>query len=148
MDDFETFTARWERHQQAVKPVNEQNKTRLLDALAGADITRVAVEFDGEGDSGQINAVTAYKGEQQADIPPTKITVQNLSWGQAEPTSDEHALAAAIESVCYDFLEQEHGGWENNDGAYGEFHIDVKERTIELEFYSRYTDVEKYSHSF
>jgi hypothetical protein len=45
-------------------------------------------------------------------------------------------------------MEQEHGGWENNDGAYGEFQINVADRTIELEFYSRYTDTQKYSHSF
>ena len=38
-------------------------------------------------------------------------------------------------------LEQEQGGWENNDGAFGEFTFDVAERTIELEFNGRFTDI-------
>src|SRR5689334_13135224 len=80
--------------------------------------------------------------------PQPKSRSSNSAWGETETTSSEFALEAAVEALCYDYFEQEHGGWENNHGAYGEFHIAVKEQTIDLEFYSRYTDVEKYSHSF
>ena len=38
-------------------------------------------------------------------------------------------------------LEQTHGGWENNDGAYGEFTFDVAERTIKLDFNERISDI-------
>ena len=144
-DDFET---KYARHKELCAKANEQNKTVLFAALAPTGITTISVEFDGEGDSGQINGISARAGDQPAQLPVTRIALQQVSWGDTEATSSEFTLEAAVEALCYDYLEQEHGGWENNDGAYGEFHIDITERTIDLEFYSRYTDVEKYSHSF
>jgi hypothetical protein len=43
---------------------------------------------------------------------------------------------------------QEHGGWENNDDAYGTFTFDVPERTIEPEFNGRFTDIATSHHTF
>jgi len=145
MSDFETTYA---RHKELCAKVNAVNKLVLFDALAPAGITTIHVEFDGEGDSGQIYGISPKADDQEAQFPATQITIQQIPWGQTEPTPSEFTLEAAVETLCYDYLEQEHGGWENNDGAYGEFIINVGERTIDLEFYSRYTDTEKYSHSF
>ncbi len=39
-------------------------------------------------------------------------------------------------------------GWENNDGAYGEFTLNVEQRTITLEFNGRYSDVHTSHHSY
>lgn len=144
-DDFET---RYAQHKERCAKVNELNKTVLFDALAPAGISVINVEFDGEGDSGQLNGVSAFAGGQAAELPGTQITIQQIRWGQKEATTSEFTLESAIEALCYDYLEQEHDGWENNDGGYGEFIIDVSARTISLEFYSRYTDVEKYNHNF
>jgi len=144
-DDFET---RYAQHKELCTKVNELNKAVLFDALVPAGITVINVEFDGEGDSGQLNGVCALAGDQQAQLPATKVTIQQIRWGQTESTSSELTLEAAIEALCYDYLEQEHDGWENNDGGYGEFIIDVAGRTISLEFCSRYTDYTKFSHSF
>jgi hypothetical protein len=145
MSDFE---ATYARHKERSAKANELNKTVLFDALAPAGITSIHVDFDGEGDSGQINGVSVRAGDQPAQLPGTHVALQQLRWGQTEPTVSEFALAEAIETLCYEYLEQEHGGWENNDGGYGEFTINVAARTIELEFYSRYTDYNKFSHSF
>jgi hypothetical protein len=57
-------------------------------------------------------------------------------------------LPEAVEVLCYGYLEQEHDGWENNDGAYGEFCFDVHERTIALELHVRYTDTHSSDHTF
>jgi hypothetical protein len=57
-------------------------------------------------------------------------------------------LRQAIETLCYGYLEHEHGGWENNDGAYGEFTFDVAGRRIDLEFNARFTDSTLFNHSF
>jgi hypothetical protein len=46
-----------------------------------------------------------------------------------------------IENVCYDSLSIHDYGWEDNDGAYGEFVFDVAEREITLEINERYTEV-------
>jgi hypothetical protein len=144
-DDFET---RYAQHKELCAKVTELNKAVLFDALAPAGITSIQVEFDGEGDSGQINGVSAFAGDQPADLPATKLTLQQLPWGQTDSTPSELTLEAAIETLCYDYLEQTHGGWENNDGGYGEFRIDVAKRSIELEFNGRFTDTWTDNHTF
>jgi hypothetical protein len=65
---------------------------------------------------------------------------------QAMPRTE--TLCAAIETLCYDYLEQTNGGWENNDGGFGEFIFDVAARTVELEFNGRYTDTFTTNHTF
>ena len=65
-DDFET---RYARHKELRAKANEINKAVLFDALASAGITSIHVEFDGEGDSGQINGVAAFCGDEPAELP-------------------------------------------------------------------------------
>lgn len=62
--------------------------------------------------------------------------------------SEPHLLREIIEDVCYAALSETHGGWENNDGAYGDFTFDVPHRTITLEFNERYTATDYYEHSW
>jgi hypothetical protein len=81
-------------------------------------------------------------------LPTSAISLRSLQWNSDEVTVEQKPLQAAIEILCYDFLLQEHGGWENNDGAYGEFTFDVAARTVELEFHGRYTDVHTTTHTF
>jgi hypothetical protein len=145
MSDFETDYA---CHKELRAKANEINKAVLFDALASTSITSIHVEFDGYGDSGQINGVSAFAGDQPADLPATKLTLQQLRWGQTDATPSDLTLEAAIEALCYDYLEQTHDGWENNDGGYGEFCIDVAKRSIELEFNGRFTDTWTDNHTF
>lgn len=42
-----------------------------------------------------------------------------------ETRSETTPIADAIESLAFDLLTASHAGWENNDGAYGEFRLDV-----------------------
>ena len=57
-------------------------------------------------------------------------------------------VAEAIEQLAYDLLSLTHCGWENNDGAYGEFVFDVAKQSISLEHNERYVTAELYSHSW
>jgi hypothetical protein len=41
-----------------------------------------------------------------------------------------------------------HGGWENNEGAYGEFTFDVAQRTITLDYNERVETSEYSQHMF
>jgi hypothetical protein len=148
MNNAETYMRDHERHAEARAKLGKVNKASILDALATANITKVLVEFDGEGDSGQIEMIAVVSDGEPAAMPETTVTLQQASWGSDEPAITVIALRNAIETLCYDFLEDEHGGWENNDGAFGEFHLDVTKRTVELEFYARFTDVSTSHHSF
>jgi hypothetical protein len=148
MNDTDTVMSDYERNRQARAKLSEGNKGAVFEALAAGNITRVQVEFDGEGDQGQIESVIAFRGEERSELPKTTVPVQNVSWGNAESVTTESTLESAIETLCYDYLEESHGGWENNDGGYGEFHLDVAKRTVELEFNGRFTHTFTSNHSF
>ena len=111
-------------------------------------MTKVIVTFDGFGDSGQIESVEARAAEQIVDLPQVEIEIARAQMGSDEPERRAHRLADAIEALAYGFLEQTHSGWENNQGAYGEFVFDVAEGTITLDYNERYTASENYTHSF
>jgi hypothetical protein len=145
MSDIADFAASYQTHHQAIAEANIINKGTVFDALAGAGIATVLVEFNGEGDSGQIEYICA---DDSAEIPQIPIELQRVAWGAGKLDSIQTTLRDAIETLCYDFLSQEHDGWENNDGAYGEFTFDVAERRVELDIGLRYTDSTQYSHSF
>jgi hypothetical protein len=148
MSDTSDFMAAYQNHQKAVAEANAINKGAVFDALVAAGITSVKVEFNGEGDSGQIEDTVASAGETPVKLPANPVTLQEASWNSDKLSTKESTLSEAVETLCYDYLEQEHGGWENNDGAFGTFEFDVGGRTIQLEFNGRYTDVAITTHSF
>ena len=124
------------------------NKEAFFIALSAAHITQVTVTFDGEGDSGQINDIAAFKGDESVPLPEQTLAIRTVSWDGSSTTSVEQPVGSALETICYDFLEQEHGGWENNDGAYGEFTFNVAGRTVELEFHGRYMEIATSTQAF
>jgi hypothetical protein len=148
MIDADDFNRKLNQHRTAVAKVNAQNKAKVFDALSAAGVTGVVVSFDGEGDSGQVQSVAARSGETPAELPTTTVTLADAHWGNDDITSREMPIPEAVEELCYGYLEQEHGGWENNDGAFGEFSFDVEERSIALEFHARYTDTLTSDHTF
>jgi hypothetical protein len=148
MSDTQDFAAMYANHQKALKEANAINKTAVFNALSEAGITRVLAYFDGEGDSGQLDNVTAHCGGEERKFPEATVELQQVSWGSDKGDTRKATLREAVEQLCYDFLEQEHGGWENNDGAFGEFAFEVNERRVALEFNGRYSDFTTSSHSF
>ncbi len=141
------FTEQQE-YQQRAETLRPANKTVLFDALAAAGITQVVVTFDGYGDSGQVESIDAKAGDEDAALPSGMISLIFARWGQADATAQDMTIADAVEHLAYDFLSQTHGGWENNDGAFGDFTFDVAERSITLDYNERYTATESYSHEF
>jgi hypothetical protein len=81
-------------------------------------------------------------------MPAGEVDIAEAIWDQPEPSRSTVSIADAIERLAYDFLEQTHCGWENNDGAYGDFTFDVAERTITLDYNERYTASEYSQHVF
>jgi Family of unknown function (DUF6878) len=124
------------------------NKAALFDALAAAGITHVIVSFDGYGDSGQIEDIEAKARDEVVKLPPHEIVIAAAVWGASEPEPRSMSIADAVERLAYDLLEETHCGWENNDGAYGDFTFDVAKRSITLDYNERYTSSENYSQEF
>ena len=140
--------AEYEAHDRRSAALFPANKAALFDALGAAGITTVTVTFDGYGDSGQIEDVTAQGGNQVVDLPASQVSLSSAIWNSDAVSTAPMEIAAAIEQLCYDCLQHSHPGWENNDGASGDFVFDVAARTITLDYSERYTATQSYSHDF
>jgi hypothetical protein len=130
-----------------VDDVRAHNKNLIFAALAEAGIHSVTVGFDGSGDSGQIEDVEAWNHARDRIPLPSDRKVQITSHNPHQLLA-EISLEAAIEELAWNYLEETHEGWENNDGAYGTFYFYVPDRTITLEHNERFTDVNTHSHQF
>jgi hypothetical protein len=108
--------------------------------LAEAGIHTVTIAFDGCGDSGQIEGIEAFNADNDPAVLPDNRPVRLQS--------GETRLREAIETLAYAYLEATHGGWENNEGAYGTFVFTVPGRTIALEHNERFVDVATHNHVF
>jgi hypothetical protein len=148
MNDTENFTALYANHHKALEGANAMNKAAVFDALSAAGITTVTVSFDGESDSGQIEEMVAYVNGIPQELPVAQVHVQRPAWPDGNLDSAHIPVTDAIEALGYDYLSQEHGGWENNDGAFGEFTFHVAERRIDLVFHARYSDFVSSNHTF
>jgi uncharacterized protein DUF6878 len=122
-----------------------RNKADVFAALAEAGIYKVSVEFDGSGDSGQIEDILAWNAADETIPLPYDPKLQLASPLPGNPPV-EMTLQEAIEILAYDYLEDTHCGWENNDGAFGTFVFSVPDRSIALEHNERYTEVNTTSH--
>jgi hypothetical protein len=148
MNDSNTVMETFLAHTKALAEANTLNKTAVFAALTAASITQVTVTFDGGGDSGQIQDVFALAGEAVSEIPNTQVEIQRASWNTGKLDSAKIALRDAIEELCFDYLSQEHGGWENNDGGQGDFTFHVDDHRIELDFNQFFTESTNHSHTF
>jgi hypothetical protein len=98
--------------------------------LKNAGVVRVEVYYDGCGDSGQIESLHYF----DADYKQIDVT------GRVTLTHD------ALMDLFYDLIEVRHGGWENNDGAFGEFAWDLTADTLSHTHSERYTEYETTEH--
>lgn len=91
-------------------------KKVILPALKKAKIETVEIYFDGCGDDGSINEISA-----QPDALPD-LTKQN------------------VEEWAYKLLEGTGVDWYNNDGGFGEITIDVENKSYSYAVNTRYTE--------
>ena len=117
-------TGSWRAQEQARARLDEsirpENKAVLFEALA------------------QVGITTAHAGPDIAvNLPEHSIEIARIEYGSLEIVRETYTVKEAIERLAYDFLEETHSGWENNEGAYGDFLFDVAEHTITLNYNER-----------
>jgi hypothetical protein len=145
----DAWIAKYHDHARRVAEARPANKAALFDALAGAGITSVVVNFDGYGDSGQVDRIDVHAGEAEAKLPEDQIEFVEPVFGDpGKVQRSTHTLSDAIETLVYAFLEQTHSGWENDSGAYGDVTFNVGNRTITLDYNGRYTETLYSCHTF
>lgn len=145
---FDDFTAKHAAHDLLARELRATNKAALFDRLAAAGITHVVIDFDGYGDSGQIETVEAKTGDGIAPLPAGDVTFAIIAWNELVARPQSLSVSAALEHLVYDVLAETHCGWENGDGAYGCFLFDAAARTISLDYNERTTTSEYYRHEF
>jgi hypothetical protein len=127
-------------------------KDIVFDLLAKKNIAEFTVNFDGSGDSGQIDSIDLPDeiiGEKVAGIKVSDGIHYYSSTGPEQIYDDAKNIGDVIESVCYQVLQNNVcSGWEIDDGSFGEFLFDVKKRKVKLEFNERVTDVNQHEYEF
>ncbi len=146
--DATSWLAREQEFAKLCESVRPENKAALFNALAEAGVTSVDVTFDGYGDSGQIESVAVKVNDKDVALPAISVEIAHAEWGSPDIVRLTHSLNDAVEELAYDFLRQAHAGWENNEGAFGNFHFDVAERTITLNYNERIETSEYSQHVF
>jgi hypothetical protein len=136
--------------QPAFQDAQRWNREWILDTLQAAGISRVLIAFDGSGDSGQIERLEARNTQgEEISIPETNAPMKTTYFDRDQiiTAQETKPLSEAIEDLCYSLLADLHGGWENDEGAFGEFTIDVSARTIALEYNERFLESISYNHT-
>ena len=146
--DIAALMRRLDEEQARARKLVEPNKRALFAVLALAGITRVTVTFDGGGDSGQIEAMEAFCGDDSASLPEGEVMLERHSYRSDEVEQIVLSVPEAIEDLCYALLGQAHGGWENNEGGYGEFVFDVAGDSIALDMNIRIETSEFHGHQW
>ncbi|MGH7117736.1 MAG: DUF6878 family protein [Acetobacteraceae bacterium] len=148
-NDFTAYEARYAAFRALSAEILPTNKRTLLDALAASGIVLVVVAFEGSGDSGQIDSVEAFDASNSpVALPATSITVRTVSFETLSVAETSTTIAEFVEALAFDLLQETHSGWEDNEGAYGEFRFSVRERSITLEYHKRYIETHYHEHGF
>ena len=100
----------------------------MFDALTGARIDTAEVTFNGYADSGQVDEAVIDGEGADADLRLINIEIARVGWGNPAIVRENLSVKDAIERLVYDLLQQTYGGWEINQGAYGDFLFDVGDR--------------------
>jgi len=142
------FSDDWAGFTKATAEANRRNKIIVFDALSEARITHVLVGFDGEGDQGQMERAVAQANSNAVEFPAVTLSLWIADFGCTELGAREFNLQEAVEHLCYGYLEDRHGGWEINEGSFGQFTFGVAVRTVTLDFYGRLIDTDYTNHTF
>jgi Family of unknown function (DUF6878) len=150
-DQFAAYEARVERGARLKAEILPHNKGVLFDALAGAGIATVTIDFDGYGDSGSFQEAAAFSAENtEIPLPAPDIVVKTVVFETKTVSVSDKVTTARdfLEELTSDFPEETHSGWEDGEGAYGQFRFSLADRTITLEYNERYVDSHLHEHEF
>ena len=130
----------------------DATKEVLFDILEKNNVERFSVDFDGSGDSGQIDSINLDKKILSQKVKGICFR-EGTFWDNeknesVKKTRDEATVEEVVEQLCYDYLEDKCGGWEINEGSYGEFIFYVDERKVVLDFNERVMEVNSKTFKF
>lgn len=128
-------------------PTGQELKQEVFNQLLRLKVDTVSVEFDGGGDSGQIDSISAGCGTDM-EVPWGKATKNETIWTQNSHEIKEVPVTISdlVEALCIERLGDMGYDWYNNDGGYGTFTITVATGHVLLDYEQRISSSE--SHQF
>ena len=144
----------------------EKNKAAIFKVLTDMGVKQVEVDYDGSGDSGQIEDVKLIRrtnieamgeaiedndvveeGEDEVMVVIEKETSRYNGEGWDRKVEEvTESIDEAVKELCYDMLESLHAGWEINEGSSGQFRLDVGDKTINLTHHNNFMETETTEH--
>jgi hypothetical protein len=127
-------------HQQHVAKEEDRAlaiKSILMRELTTAGITRVDIDYNGEGDEGQIDGITMRAGDKLFDDLEGSQSLQICVDGKLETFTSWHQC---IDELVWLILCEYHDGYEINDGGFGTVTIDVTNDLITIDHNDRVID--------
>jgi len=124
--------ARQQRERDRLPPA----KAALLAGLKASRVATVTIEYDGEGDSGQIETIVARTARGKPATLRGSVTLD--LHGQAR---EYKSLEEVLDEFAWAILRVYHDGFENNEGGFGTLTIDVAKGTITLDHNDRIIEV-------
>jgi len=113
--DFASTMEEWAAERDAE---NAKTRSALLVQLRALGFTEVTAEYEGYGDSGNVEDI---------NLQPR---------GSALPSE----LSNQLDEFAWGFAYQQHPGFENNDGGYGTLTWDLTNDSIDLDHADRYVE--------
>ena len=123
-------------------------RKELLNLLKSVGITKVRAVYDGCGDEGQIGGIGYDKGSEESIDHQifAKMTIKSDQplWTHGGWSSKTHQIAIcdAVPNMFYDVLEDAVGGWELDDGSFGELTWDLTTDQIKIAHNDRFTEID------
>jgi hypothetical protein len=88
-------------------------------------------EFEGSGDSSGDATWYFCRSKEDGDEP------HNLSADQIFDVNVDHATEHMMDDILWEFINQTHPGWENNEGGFGTVTFDLRKRSCVLDYNQR-----------
>lgn len=148
----------------ATDTANNHNRAIILAMLKRMGIVRVLIEFDGGGDSGQIESIICdgiITDPANHQIEDVLLATVNTRIGKAQwdyeveltrmrgDVNGPLTLHKVIEHWAYELLDGVEHDWVNNDGGYGQITVTPTppegEEEIAIDLSIRVTTIESYS---
>ena len=101
------------------QPQEDEFRKELFDTLKMYGIVQVIIHYSGAGDSGQTDDIS-IKPETRDEMLDEKM-------------ESGKTIREALDEFAWQGIEENEGGFYNNDGGDGQIIFDVNERTVKME---------------
>lgn len=113
--DFASTMEKWAAERDAE---NAKVRAAMLVQLLALGVTEVTAEYEGYGDSGNVEDIT---------LQPSGIVLPS-------------ELSSQLDEFAWGYAYQQHPGFENNDGGYGTLTWDITKDSIDIDHADRFVE--------